>query len=292
MLDLQREVILFGLKNSMPTVEEIAFQGATPNTLIQAPAGYVVHAYQAGIVTFRKDYAAGAPDFITQINLAAARLISVTGPIVNPRPGFGAFGGASPEMTPDLVINFWGQAVNYLGPKAFAVVNGGFFATGANPTSLAFPLKHRNAQHSDGYASTVEFQNPLQIKFLKFQDNRAVIQSFPDSAQMGADLQTSPVKNIIGGLDEEADKGILNWVGRTFIGLAKEDHGFYHTLMIYSSAFATQAWATGILTNDFTCNPDQILMLDGGGSTQLTILGQQEISSARLVPHVLVVSSI
>jgi hypothetical protein len=276
----------------MPTVEEIAFQGNTPNTLIQpTAAGYVVHAYQAGIVTFRKDYAQGAPDFITQINLGAARVISVTGGIANPHSGAGPFGGDNPEVATDLVVNFWPQAVQYLGARAYAIVNAGFFATGFNPTSLAFPLKHRNLAISDGYASTTEFQNPMRIKLLKFQDNRAVIQSFPDSAQMGADLHSSPVKNIIGGLDEEADKGILNWVGRTFIGLAREDNGYYHTLMIYSSAFATQPWATGILVNDFTCNPDQILMLDGGGSAQLTLLGQQEISSVRAVPHVLVVSS-
>ncbi len=278
----------------MPTAEELAFQGRSQNILIQPQtAGYVVHAFQKGVVTFRKDYPGGSPDYVTQVNLKEARVISVIGPTVNPGLGQGVFGGNNPELDRLLVFDFWGQAVNFLGARAFAAINAGFFNTVMNPTPLAFPLKQRRQIVSDGYGSTTEYQAPLGIRILKLKGSTAKIESYPDSNAMGTDLH-DPLQapHMIAGLATTVDKSMNSFVGRTFIGLAKAHNGLHYTLMIFSSAYASQAWAENVLINDFLCVPGQLLMLDGGGSTQLTIQGQQEVSSARTVPHVLVVASL
>lgn len=271
-----------------------AFQGKSKIKLT-LPAGnaYKIFKYQPGIVTLKKDFKSGAPDYITLLNLERACFRSLTGDITAENTGKGVFGGNNPKLKRKHLQAFWTQAVSKWHNNLFAVVNCCFFSTDITPTDLAFPLKQENKHVSDGYGSKQEFQKPFQLKTLSFQNKKAAIEGFKDGGQLGAALH-SPMglRNIMGGLDPAANKGPNNFVGRTFIGLASSyPDGKNDIALLFNSAFSSQIAATRTLINDFGCKADQIIMFDGGGSTQLIIKNESCISSSRTIPHALAIIS-
>jgi hypothetical protein len=71
------------------------------------------------------------------------------------------------------------------------------------------------------------------------------------------------------------------------VGIADNDHDRrYETVMILNTSTAVQAEAAETL-KEF--NAEKVMMLDGGGSTQLLCQGSDIISSDRLIPQALAV---
>jgi len=94
---------------------------------------------------------------------------------------------------------------------------------------------------------------------------------------------------MLAGLREDADKGPQNYTGRTFVGIddANQDN-IYETVLIFNSKTARQPDAAQIL-RDF--GADRLLMLDGGGSTQLVCRSGAYIESSRTIPQAILVVS-
>ncbi len=271
-----------------------SFKGkSTIKLIIPTDKTYKILKYQAGIVTFKKDYSNGAPDYVTLVNLEKAGIRSLTGTITNPGTGAGVFGGNNPTISRKHLDEFWSQGVSKWGNNLYAVVNCGFFSTNFDPTTLAFPLKEENKHISDGYGSNNEYQNPFQLKTLSFQNKKATIDTFNNANSLGSWLHAANgLRNIAGGLDKNANKGPNNFVGRTFIGLVDSNQdGINDIALLFNSSFASQNGAVNVLTNDFTCKPENIIMFDGGGSTQLIMKNQSYISSSRTIPHALAIIS-
>jgi hypothetical protein len=84
-------------------------------------------------------------------------------------------------------------------------------------------------------------------------------------------------------LAEDAPKRINRSVARTFTGLDDRDlDGDYETIFIFNTRSALQIEAADVLRS---FGADKVMMLDGGGSTQLLCQGEPVIYSERAIPQ-------
>ena len=128
-----------------------------------------------------------------------------------------------------------------------------------SPTRLAFPLKVANKVLTDGFGYNTF---PGQKLMLELWPDHAVIAPFTKE-----DLYGSTAPNIIAGLIEDASKSSKNAVGRTFVGVSDRDgNGRFETVLILNTSTALQTDVAQVL-RDFGAS--KVMMLDGGGSTQL-----------------------
>jgi len=239
------------------------------------PDGFSLLAAAPGVSLYRKDYANGAPDFVQVVRLdegAAVRLLY--GPIREARPGKGVFGGYDARLGLKSLQQFW-EELSSAYPSAFCVSNGQFFYMRENPTRLPFPLKVDGHLISDGYARQ-EF--PGQKLMLEIWSDRADIVELSQEA-----LYTSTAPNIVAGLSETANKRAKHYTGRTFVGVADSDQDHrLETLLIFNTRLARQDDAAQVLRS---FGAEKVMMLDGGGSTQLICQGVVYVSSERLIPQ-------
>jgi Phosphodiester glycosidase len=210
----------------------------------------------------------------------------------------GPYRGDDPSFWRQPLQTFWD---NFLASdsKAFCITNGQFFAdkhsdrTPINPTTLAFSLKADGVYVSDGYAvAGPKEEFPHQKLMLEIWKDRA------DITELTRDnLYNSNAPNIIAGLTEDADRGPSTATGRTFIGVqdANGDDQF-ETILIFNSGSSTQLEAAGTLRSfgrSFGADEVKVMMLDGGGSTQLICEGQPYTSGdSRTLPQTLAVSAV
>ena len=259
-------------------------QGSGIDLIEPSAEGYRILKKSKGVVSFIKEYDNGDPDYVTQVNLKVAKIRSISGDIQGLFPGEGTFGGNNGQVHRKHLTEFWNDAHDKWRDKAYAIVNGAFFSTSHDPCGIAFPLKEAMEHISDGYGSASEYQNPFQISAFSFGEKNsntfAKIKKYENLNELREHFtQGGRWPNIVGGLDEEANKSRNSWVGRTFFALKGD------VLLIFASSFATQEWSRDILVNDFNCNTQEMIMFDGGGSTQLMIKGQQYVSSSRFIPQ-------
>jgi hypothetical protein len=232
-----------------------------------------------GVQLYKKDYPNGTPDYVQLIDLSqGARLQLMHGQITDPRPDKGAYGGADPRMTSLPIQTYWSKASG-LDPNAFCVANGLFFYMPEYPTRLAFPLKVAGNIVTDGWGVQTY---PGQKLLLELWDDHADIDDL--SSQL---LNSTSAPNVIGGLTEEANKRIKYSVGRTFIGVADLDQsGSYETVLVFNSSSSLQSSAADVLRS---FGAAKVMMLDGGGSTQLLCKSGWYIRSDRPLPQALAV---
>jgi hypothetical protein len=144
-----------------------------------------------------------------------------------------------------------------------------------SPSRLPFSLKRDGQVLTDGYGIN-EFPN--QKLMLEIWHDRVDIRSL--SAET---LYSSSAPNIVAGLTEDAEKASKKAVGRTFIGVDDRDrNGSSEILLIFNTRTAKPSAAADVL-REF--GADQVMMLDGGGSTQLICQGNPLIDTERLIPQ-------
>ena len=147
------------------------------------------------------------------------------------------------------------------------------------PTRLAFPLKVDGTIITDGWGIQTY---PGQKLLLELWDDHADIS--PLSPQL---LNGTSAPNVIGGLTEEANKRIKYSVGRTFVGVADPDQsGSYESVLVFNSSSSLQSGAADVLRS---FGADKVMMLDGGGSTQLLCKSGWYIRSDRPLPQAMAV---
>jgi hypothetical protein len=241
-----------------------------------APSGFQKIASASGVVLYKKDYPNGNPDFVQVIDLSqGASLELLYGNITEPRPTKGSFGGPDPRMTSTAMSTFWRQTLDHHKQEAFCVANGTFFYMPEYPTRLAFPLKVNGEMITEGFGvNTYEGEHMM----LELWDDHANIREMDQSS-----LYESTAPNILGGLTEEANKRAKFAVGRTFVGVADRDgDGSLESVLVLTTRTALQTGAAGVL-REF--GAQKVMMLDGGGSTQLTCKSGEYIQSDRPVPQ-------
>jgi len=243
------------------------------------PPGFYLLDHAPGVELFRKDYPGGNPDYVQVIDLSlGARLDLMHGEITDPRPTKGDWGGADPRMTSLPIQRFWEQA-KFKDPNLFCVTNGLFFYMPEYPTRLAFPLKVAGELVAGGWGIKTY---PGEHLMLALWADHADISALTTEA-----LQRSSAPDIIGGLTEEANKKAKFSVGRTFVGVKDRDgDGFNETVLIYNTLTAKQSGAADVL-REF--GAEKVMMLDGGGSTQLLCRGGHYIESDRPLPQMIAI---
>ena len=243
----------------------------------KAPPGFELIRSENGVELYKKDYKGGSPDYVQVIDLRqGAKVVLLYGTISSSGSGKGAFGGNDPRFVSQSLKSYW-QELTAEYDAAFCVTNGQFFFMQESPTRLPFSLKVNGKILSDGY----EVKNfPNQKLMLELWEDHARIRALTKGT-----LYTSSAPNIVAGLDEEARKRIDHFVGRTFVGVDDRNRdGRAEIVLIFNTLSARQKDAAQVL-REF--GADQVMMLDGGGSTQLTCDGQNYIASERLVPQAL-----
>lgn len=233
-----------------------------------------------GVQLFKKDFLGGSTDYVQVIDLAAGAYLEFGHGNIN-----SGGGTANPYFTRESMADVWTEKTG-LHYNVFSITNGQFFNDGISPTQLAFPVKEGGAMVADGYGNASEFVG--EKLFLPVWSNRADVVIFNDNPNSVA--ASSAPQGIV-GLLRTADKAPASSTGRTFAGVLDEDgDGVYEKVALFSSAAATQAHAAARL-HSFGIEYDKILMLDGGGSTQMRAAGTDYVSSTRLIPQYIVVYS-
>lgn len=251
----------------------------TPTPLTDIPPGFHLVDAAQGVQLYRKDYTNGSPDYVQVIDLSlGARVELAFGEITEVRPEKGSFGGPDPRMTSPALQTYW-QKINSQEKDAFCVTNGGFFYMPEYPTRLAFPLKVDGQIITEGWGIDTYIGEHL---ILELWDDQADIQELSAEA-----LYDSEAPDILGGLTELANKRAKFAVGRTFVGVDDRDGNREHEiLLILNTQTAVQSAAAQVL-RDF--GADEVMMLDGGGSTQLLCRSGYHINSDRPIPQALAV---
>jgi len=252
-------------------------KAASPNP--QVPPGFQLLVSVIGVQLYRKDYPNGNPDFVQLIDLtqgAAVRLLHA--PISEQRTGQGVYGGDDPRFTSIPLGSFW-QQLTTAEKNAFCVVNGSFFYMPEFPTRLAFPLKVDGTVITDGWGINTY---PDQKLMLELWGDHSDIQALNKDA-----LYSSTAPDIIAGLSEEANKRANRSVARTFIGIEDRDgDGAFETVLILNTLSALQTDAADVLRS---FGAAKVMMLDGGGSTQLECKSGWYIKSDRVIPQAIAV---
>lgn len=241
------------------------------------PPGFALILQSYGVEVYRKDYPGGNPDFVQVVHLnLRARVRFYHAPIVQPREEKGAYGGPDPRFESRLLEQYW-KDVSQEEPNLFCMTNGSFFYMAEYPTRLAFPLKIDGRIITDGFGyNTYEGEKLM----LELWSDHAEISPFSPQR-----FYASRAENVMVGLSETANKRAKYSVGRTFVGVADENEdGEDEILLIFNTLTATQQAAAEVL-REFGAKA--VMMLDGGGSTQLICEGQALIHSERAIPQVM-----
>jgi hypothetical protein len=245
------------------------------------PQGFKLISEASGVWLYQKEYQNGNPDYVQVVDLGLGAGIELLHASVRePRIGRGVYGGDDPRLGFNSLEGYW-QQFSAANPTAFCVTNGQFFYMLENPTRLPFPLKVDGTVVSDGYG----IDQFLELKLvLQLWDDHADIQPLSRRSLYG-----SSAPNIVAGLAEEANKRGTHYVPRTFVGVddLNQDRQ-YEMIYIFNTMTARQEDAANVL-REF--GAEKVMMLDGGGSTQLLCQGKSMIDSERLIPQAIGVRS-
>ncbi|MEB3279987.1 MAG: phosphodiester glycosidase family protein [Lyngbya sp.] len=201
-----------------------------------------------------------------------------------------AYGGQNPLLKPQTLEQFWLELSQYYGERSFSVCNGQFFNL-KNPSELAFPVQVNGKLITTGYAGNREF--PGEKVVLGISENTVDI--LPVSEDSNFEKDSFPFDNAIVGIREDGGTKSTEWYSkdpfkerpRTFIGVAD-----FHLIFILTSPVKTQGNAAQLL-KEFGAK--KVMMLDGGGSTQLIVEGTELLSSSditsRTIPQAIGVLS-
>ncbi len=234
---------------------------------IGVPVGYQPLLDTPGVKVFKNSTRAS---YVTVIDLNKAEAIDLTGKYTDAPNG---------KVAPRSMTQFWQDSVSQNTPdrQAKVVINGTFFAKYNQPTPIAFGLKSAGMVISYGYG-LAEFPGLNKTIAWNNQTNQASIDDYDR-----ATFDNPQFPEVVGALAQTAGKRANRDLARTFIGVKDTDgDGKNETIIIFSSKAAKQIDAVAALKS-FGAN--RVAMLDGGGSTGLTIAGKSAIDSGTSVPH-------
>jgi len=241
----------------------------------EVPSDFRLVTSASGVKLYRKDYKNGTPDFVQVINLSlGAEIVPMHGKITETREGKGVYGGSDPRLRSQALNKYW-QDLQGFSTDAFCVSNGQFFYMLEYPTRLPFPLRVDSQVVTDGYGLR---NYPNQKLLLLLWPNKADI-VYLDKAT----LYGTSAPHAIAGLTEDARKSPTKYVGRTFVGVDDLDgDGAAEIVLVFSTRSARQKDAASVLRS---FGADKVMMLDGGGSAQLTCQGKAYVASERPIPQ-------
>lgn len=229
-----------------------AFAQETPSRL--APGGFREETLYRGVTLWRK-----GKEYVQVISPhRGAELHLLHGTLV-PSEGEGT-------NFARLDLRDWWEEWSSEEPRAITLANGQFFNMN-NPAKspLAFSTKIDGVVYA-GYGDVSEYGGQKMI--LRIGARHATVEKYDDDA---GSLYAFPEDDIIVGLRPEVSKSGSVRRGRTFVGTMRNGN-----LIVFTSPAATQRYAARILAA-FGAERTKIMMLDGGGSSQLIHEGKMVI---------------
>jgi hypothetical protein len=171
-------------------------------------------------------------------------------------------------------------------PDVICVANAEFFSNlRGSSAPVAFPLKLKGSVISEGFAASSKHQGKrLTLELNK--DSAAIVPFDNNDINQFRNLKT---ENAVVSLDPSVniDGRSAARVGRTYLGLGDADKsGNYKHLFLFVSSASTQSHAETVL-KDFGAK--EIIMFDGGDSSQLLSRKQHLVDTARTVPQFLAI---
>jgi len=247
---------------------------AAPGDL-QIPDGFTLVSSKGAVALYQKNYPNGSPDYVQVADLSQGAQVGVLhGQIVDSGQGQGVYGGDNPRFGRESIQQFW-HDFSAANDGAFCISNGQFFRLADSPTPLPFSLKVDGQVLTDGYG----------IK--EFPDQKLMLEIWPDRLDIRdlskGNLYGSSAPDIVAGLTEDAEKASKLAVGRTFVGILDQNNdGRFETLLVFNTTIARPPAAASVLRG---FGAQKVMMLDGGGSTQLVCNGKPLIDTDRLIPQ-------
>jgi hypothetical protein len=212
---------------------------------------------------------------------SGARVALHHGPIVGAGQEPGIYGGPNPDIERLYLETVWHSVAAH--PDTFCVSNGTFFldmvdGVRVNPTVLSFPFKRDGRVISEGDDSR------------RFRSARLMLQLWDDHAEIAPlgrqAFYDSGAPDVVTGLSPHAPLRAYARVGRSWAGTADHDgDGLHETVYLYSGLDVTQQHVQTVLR---AFGATDLLMLDGGGSTQLMCGGEGYIMQSRPLPQTIV----
>jgi hypothetical protein len=239
------------------------------------PSGFELVRSAQGVAIYKKAYPNGSPDYVQVADLSLGGQVRLLhGEIAVPGQGAGVYGGDNPRFNRKSIKQFWNELSSSI-EGAFCVSNGQFFRLADSPSPLPFPLKVDGQVLTDGYG------------IQEFPDQKLMLEIWPDRMDIREltkeNLYSSSAPDIVAGLTEDAEKASKKAVGRTFVGLADRDGDRqFEVLYIFNTQVARPSAAADVLRS---FGAERVMMLDGGGSTQLVCQDEVYINTDRLIPQ-------
>lgn len=244
-----------------------------PVKAIPASCGFQPILNAIGVKVYYKNRQNSKKEYITLIHTTKARIENLTGTV---------FSIPASRVSKKSLSQFWQDAVknNTSNRKARVLINGTFFSTKQEPTGIAFGLKARGKMITYGYGIANEY--PGEIRTFSFNPLAGFASIQPYTTES---FRRFP--EVVGVLDENANKAATKYLPRTFVGV-RDDNGdnLNETVIFYSSNYARQVDARNAL-KCFGANTSA--MLDGGGSTGIIVDGKPLIDTPRKIPHAIAV---
>lgn len=237
------------------------------------PVGWSLVESGNGVRLFKKG---GTSHYVQEVNLTKASIAFHQGSSVlatsnNPSPSF------VKRRVSGSSNSYWSQ----YGSQAFSIVNAAFFYG----SESAFPIKYNNTLVSAGYGNNEPWAKRTFEVYGSYADVKPYTNTSNDYSTVLS--QFSHVPTAMVGIHPAAKKPRdEESIERTFIGLTSANSDKVYILTTRSR---TQLEAFDLLKNEFNCNGSKIVMLDGGGSTQMTCENVNYITSSRAVPSIIAI---
>ncbi|MDY6805690.1 MAG: phosphodiester glycosidase family protein [Cyanobacteriota bacterium] len=225
-------------------------------------------------------------DYVQVVDLSQGASIELMSSEISYATVPGAYGGIEPMFERQSIQNFW-EDLSRQEERAFSVTNGAFFeafSSGNTPdllAALSHPLKDNSTTY-EGYVNPDRDPNNKNSKaMLKIWNDkdRVLLTDFQNNID---DIKNSSAPEILVGLKESSpsDGGVEN--ERTFVGV-KDANGdnLYEQLLILTSKQSTRTNA-GQTLKDF--GADEVMILDGSGSTQMIANDMEYVKSSDPLP--------
>ena len=256
---------------------------STPNTTSKpittsAPPGFNPIKTSKGVTLYESN---NKSDYVQVVDLSQGASIKLlTGQPDNSGIS-GANNGKTPLFKKERISDFW-KNFSSQESQAFSIANGAFFRKlDGDKSELSHPLKLNSTTVFDG----TESQNRGKILKLEINNDSASITDFDDNINS---INNSPYPQILGGLKEDFASNLFSQnvqtSGRTFVGVDDRDsNGTNETVLILNSKSNNLPGAAQILKS-FGAN--QVMQLDGSGSSQLIAQGQKYLNGDdRTIPQ-------
>lgn len=205
-------------------------------------------------------------------------------PVYNvPTPANASSSNISPTFYKGDILYWWGNNSGYFGMANTLFFD--FSSTGnawCSQAQLAYGLKQSTNLRSCDYGNKDAFPKRklnLFSTYATIEELANPPSNYTDAQVYNYIVQQFTGTTVVAGLHPiNASKSPNDYVGRTMVGIKDCDgDGFKEGLYILTTRYAKQQEAYNILSTEFSC--DQVIMLDGSGSTQMVCQGTEYVKS-------------